>query len=159
MIENKIWTQTELNNTQEILDRTIEQFICCLDLLLRFYNYSDFENDNQALKVLNNSILEEVTKLIKERGIDFEKNFYNEAYDNKISKLDIYKLFITSSHVYHFWNMPFKGLLKFYKENLKLDTSINVDLFIGRLKYLVEINEKDFINLEKYIILLSKIDT
>jgi aspartyl/asparaginyl-tRNA synthetase len=162
MIDNKLWTQTNKSEL-ELLDRTMENYYTSLETFQRSLDRTDFNNHKdlkKSIHEINYIIFEEVLNYLKNNKIDFNTMFKNKFEKDNLTVLDCFKLFICSEEIFHFWNIPFTGLKKFYFENLKKDKSLTVDLYIGRLQELFDtLSDEEFERFEKYIIFTSKIDT
>jgi hypothetical protein len=162
MIDNIMWTQTNIKNESLIIKNAIDQYFNSLEMFHRFLDWSDFDKEDLkiTLSEINQIITEEVSKRLKDRNIDFNLICSSKLGKIKLSELDYFKLYICSCEVYHFWNMPFNGLIFFYLDNLKKNKEMNIDIYIGRIQYLFDMdNDEQFEIFEKFIIQYSKINT
>jgi hypothetical protein len=77
------------------------------------------------IKNINAAFLKHMPDVFK----DIEKN--NPA---NFDSLTCYKLLLCSSKISPWWNIHFSNLYKYYYANSKVNTGLNIDIFIGKIE-------------------------
>lgn len=152
MLKNKIWKQTNINK-EILIAFAIKQYEDSLDAIMPWLDlkYLKGESTDVKLKTLEKEISDFFSIQLKEKNIYPNKFILNKEDEYFISKIDYDKLYFVSDIIYPFWNLSFDNLYNFYIENKKESVNISVDEFIGRIKYLFDLDNGDFELFEKFM--------
>jgi hypothetical protein len=152
MLKNKIWMQTNVD--QELLtDYALKQYEDSLDAMRPWIDFHELRKKpkDELLLIFETKIEDFVLEDLKNKNIDVEHLFHNDLDKTFISNIDCYKLFIISGLIYPFWAIPYDSLYEFYKSNKLENEYITVDLYIGRIKYLFNLDNGEFDLFESWL--------
>jgi hypothetical protein len=145
MIKNKIWLQLDIE--REILESSaLEQYEDSLDVLKPELDFNQIrkENDRDLKIIFESLILQEATKILEIRNINILNLWHDKVEEKIISFEECCKLFIVSDLIYPFWNLPYDVLYDFYILNRTNDPKLNIDIYIGKIKFLFNLDNGDF---------------
>ncbi len=154
-----MWNSTNLDDNQYLIYCGI-QLVSTLDQFntswrgLHILDWGDFKSmkPGNAIRILSLIINKTVEELIDKNKNHLAEPINVKTNSNILSKQDCYKLYVCSNLHYPFWEFSYEGLYIFYIECYNNTQNYNIDLFIGKLRYLFDnISEEDLKKLEKFV--------